>query len=278
MKNFVWLGAFALLLTSGAILLGSRASAQQCATCPTQVVAFSPVVINTVPVDDRWYPGKLIGRFGQRLFGRAPEPATSFVVAHPVTFAAPQTFAVPHATSFAPTACMSCGVNPCGCQTCFTQTSFRPVVMQPVVQHATSFAPGCSTCGVATTTVYDAAPAAGCANCTTNNYAEQAIHQAPVASGHSGIAPPPTFREPEPRSEPTPASGTSASEATNNWQPPQLFAPGDKQVKRPSTTVWTAVYEQPAAPRHPAVQAVSTAQAPPAPVKQQPTVTWVAVE
>jgi hypothetical protein len=303
MKNLVWLGALAFL-TCGSFLAASTASAQ-CATCPTPVVAYSPVVYNNYQVDEGWYPGKLIGRLGQRLFGTAPAPAyANYTAAYPMTYGAAYaptyaaayapTYAAAYAptyttayapayaaaaptyaTNYAPAACTSCGVNPCSCQ-----TSYRPVVMQPVVEQTTYYSQGCATCGTATGTAYSAAPAPGCANCAAN-YAEQAIHQAPVAAGvapSTAVSPPQTFREPELRNEPTPASGTSASEATKNWEPPQLFAPGDKQVKRPSTTVWTAVYEQPVAAKRPTTRAASVSQGTAAPAKQQPTVTWVAVE
>lgn len=285
MKNLVWPGAFALLLTCGSFLACSEARAQ-CATCPTPVVVFSPVVSTAPQVDDRWYPGRFIGRLGRRLFGTAPAPAhANFTAAYPMTYGAAYapSFAAAaptYATNFAPAATTSFGVDPCSCQTCCTQTSYRPVVMQPVVEQTTYYSQGCSTCGTATGTVYNAAPSAGCANCTAN-YAEQAIHQAPMAAGvapGTAVNPPQTFREPELRNEPTPASGTSASEASKNWEPPQLFAPGDKQVKRPSTTVWTAVYEQPAAANRPTTRAASVSQATATPVKKQPTVTWVAVE
>lgn len=286
MRNLGWLGAL-VVVAVGSAFTTSEAEAQY-AACPTPVVTYSPVVYNTYQVEDRWYPGKFIGRLGQRLFGTAPAPAyPNYTAAYPVaqsvsyapTYAA--AYAPTYAAAYAPTNAASYAP---ASTTCCTQTTYRPVIMQPVVEQATYYAPACSACGTTTATSYGVAPTSSCPTCTpTTTYVDQAIHQAPAGSGSTTggylASPPPTFRDTEVRSEPTPASGTSASETTNNWNPPQLFSPSDKQVKRPSTSVWTAVYEQPASrANHTPSQSVSTSQGDVAPVKKQPAVAWVAAE
>lgn len=315
MKNLGWLVA-CIAVVAASFLISGTATAQ-CATCPTPVVAYSPVVYNTYQTtyDDGWYLGKFIGRLGRRVFGTAPAPAVNYTAAYPMTYAAAYptyttayaptyaaayapAVATTYATSYAPTyaasyapACTTCGVNPCSC---CTQTTYRPVVMQPVVEQAACCVTACPTCDTGVVTTSYGAPAAstGCANCTANyggttvqqqpTYAQQPTYgqqppygqQPGAAAGNVTTTPPPsTFREQETRLEPTPAHGTSTGEAASNWEPPQLFGPGDKQVRRPTTNVRPAVYEQGVRQGGPATQGVSTATTSQAP--KRPTITWV---
>lgn len=273
-------------------LLDAGTASAQCVTCPTQTVAYSPVVYTTYQTTyDGWYPGKLIGRLGQRLFGTAPAPATvpAYTAAYPTTYAAayptysvsyaPATYATAYAptyaTSYAPATCATCTSSPCCCA---TQTTYRPVIMQPVDQ--------CSTCSGVTTTSYAPAVASpGCTNCTAN-YADQAVYTQSVQQqpdyyqqpqqAPRQADPPRTFREAERPAEPTPANGTSSGNAAS-WDPPMLIGPNDKQAaKRPNTTVWTAVYQQPTSQPASVQQTVSTQAERTAP--QQPKVRWVGGE
>lgn len=245
-----------LKLLTGAACLGAMfavanapSASAQCYSCATPTVAYSPVVY-TQPYDG-WYLGKYVGRLGRRLFGPAPVAAT--YPSYPVTYGA--AYPSYYAASYAPTystgysGCGTCGCNPCSCQsscsTC-TQTTMRPVIMQPVNQCTTCYSPscsGCSSCGVSNT-VYESTGSGTCTSCqasTSVGSVDRADYSAPV---NPGAAPPPTFRESE---RPVTPAGETATESTSSWDPSelQLVDPRDKQAKRPTTTVWTAVYKQP---------------------------------
>jgi hypothetical protein len=287
-------------------------AAAQCATCPTPVAAYSPVVYNTYQTtyDDGWYLGKFVGRLGRRIFGTAPAPAANYTAAYPMTYAAaypayatayaPAAVTPTYAASYAPTYAAAYAPSYAAsyapaASACCNQTTYRPVVMQPVVEQAVCYAaPSCPTCEGVVTTSYNAAPASNCPTCSANygspvvqqqqqqqppasyEYSQPAAGPSPTTS--AGPAPPRTFQDQPPQLEPTPAAGASTGDAASNWEPPQLFAPGDKQVKRPTTTVWNAVYEQPVRQAGPATQSVSRAQATAATPAKRPTITWVSGE
>jgi hypothetical protein len=298
MKNFGLLVASIAVVAACSLATADNASAQ-CATCPTPVVAYSPVVYNTYQTtyDDGWYLGKFVGRLGRRIFGEAPAPAVNYTAAYPMTYAAaypafasayaPAAVTPTYAASYAPTYAAAYAPTYATAyaptaSTCCTQTTYRPVVMQPVVEQATCCTvPSCPTCQGVVTTSYNA-PVSNCPTCSAN-YGTTTTQQPttvyeysqPAAGGNTaaGPAPPRTFQDQPPRLEPTPAAGASTGDAASNWEPPQLFGPSDKQVRRPTTTVHNAVYEQPVRATGPSTKSVSSSQeTTPA---RRPTITWV---
>ncbi|QDU90039.1 hypothetical protein Pla175_34380 [Pirellulimonas nuda] len=286
----------------------------QCTSCAQPVVAFSPVVqapvmqpapqpvvwqTQTTTARDGWYPGKVIGNlfrpratttvttnyapaapsfvpvtagYVPQTVGYAPQmvsyapTATSYTAAYRPTFPPSYSLAmeVPLQTVYRPIvepACNSCGTDPCGCTSCA-----MPVTMS---------APGCSSCGQASTAAF-AAPSSGCASCSAPasfssnvapSYYEEPAGQSyvPQNSGQPTPAPslgadenpaaersvlekPPVEPQIDPQAEPSDLgpSGTSIEDSSTYFEAPQLYDPRDRTTRRPTAPVWNAVYEKPA--------------------------------
>ncbi len=279
-----------------------------------------------------WYPGKLIGGLFRRptttttVTAVAPQPqVVGFAPTHTVGFAPTHTVGfAPQAASFAPSptaftaayrptyppsytvgfaptfslasevalqtafspvvgsacsSCNACGCDPCGCTSCA-----MPVTMA---------SPGCSTCGQATSAVYES-PSSGCASCNApasyssnvapSNYYDSAPTQqsynpqsfTPQTPGQPTPAPglgpnenPPAERsileKPEMQQDDAADLGPSAADSSTYFEAPQLYDPRDRTTQRPTAPVWNAVYEKPAdgaAVRRTSMKVASEPQAP----------------
>lgn len=225
----------------------------QCATCPTQVVAFSPVVAPAAtvttfqPVRTGWYPGKLLDTWRMRRWGyTAPTTVTAayaptWSTAVPVTAAMPVTTMmpvtstfVPQTVSYAPIATTSFSTPhitsyaPLGQR----QVLMRPVVVQsPVVAAAPVISSACSACEVAapcsacapvTSAVQSAtyaapaaAPCTGCAQGSTITYADQA------PTTYSGSTQTPQYSGQTPQPQLTPQEAAPLRSNYPDVTPPQ---------------------------------------------------------
>lgn len=206
-----------------ASLTASASTFAQCTSCampPAQTFAVaSPVVMQTVPVRDGWYPGKWMGEFlfGPRTVtttsafvpttqtvgfapavqtvGFAPTmqtvgfaPAAAHMTAYAPTY--PPSY-LPQVTAYAPTSYVAAypamqtiqsqvALAP-ACDAC--STSYRPVTMEPVTAcDSCSSCGGCSACSGVATAGYETAVAPSCPSCAAQSqYIEQAPAAAPTA-------------------------------------------------------------------------------------------------
>ncbi len=221
---------FALSLI--AALATSASTLAQCTSCamPTaQTFAVaSPVVMQTVPVRDGWYPGKWMGEwlFGPRTVttttafaptvqtvgfapavqtvGFAPAvqtvgfaPATTYTAAYTPTY--PPSY-LPQVTAYAPTSYVAAypatqtiqsqvALAP-ACDAC--STAYRPVTMEAVTAcDACSPCGGCSACSGVATAGFETAAAPSCPSCAAQS---SYIESAPATT-----AAPPQNYYPEPQ-------------------------------------------------------------------------------
>ncbi len=195
----------AALAAAAVITLSTSANVgrAQCATCPTPVVAFSPVVAApttvvapaTVVVAPRM---GLFDRWRMRRWGVAMPVVAAPVMATPVYGAqtvtagfAPMVTATPaHVTAFAPlqrqvvqttlmpvttaSACAPCSAAPIVTTSFFPTTVLQPVTVTPIVS-----APTCTTCASPVVSCDACACATPCSSCPTSSAIEQAAFAAP---------------------------------------------------------------------------------------------------
>jgi hypothetical protein len=202
---------FTLCLALVAVIYAPRVNAQ-CSTCPTAVVAYSPVVApaTTVmyqPADTGWYPGKLLDTWRLRRWGYTAPTAvtTAYAPTYSVGYAPTYTaaYAPTYTAAYAPT--YTAAYAPAVATTNYSMpyvTSYAPlgqrevvmrpvVVASPVVSAAPVIASACSACSacevaapcsacaptmVVEQATYAAAPApcVGCAQDSSITYAQQA--------------------------------------------------------------------------------------------------------
>lgn len=222
---------FAISVAAGTAIATSPAHAQ-CNTCPTPVVAFSPVVApaTTVttfqPVNTGWYPGRMFDTWRMRRWGYTnpvavtTTAAPTWTTAMPVTAAMPVTTMMPvtstavvQTANFAPIATTAfsgptiTSFAPLGQQ----QVLMRPVIVQqPVVTAMPVISSGCSTCSACEV-------AAPCSSCAASTVVEQASFAAPAPCASCAQGSSITYS--------TPASAAPMGETSQPALTPQEAAP-----------------------------------------------------